>query len=249
MARQHAETYVLFRMFSTFYNVINVLALYIMDIMRCAVAALAKYDKDRPPPAPIKRQAGWMGPAFGNGTLSCRQSCCNWGLVCVVCMHCIEDVDMRVIGDGGHAAVVRDVMSGRLDLQANWCFVAVGDNAARKREAEKLKGEYFPVLVHPSAVVAEDTKLCPGVVVMAGAVIQPRVCIGSHAIINTGATVDHDCVIGDFAHIAPGVNLCGGVVVGEGALVGVGSCAVPVAEIPAWCVVPAGSVVKGVWNG
>ena len=45
-----------------------------------------------------------------------------------------------------------------------------------------------------------------------------RRSVGGNVIINTGATVDHDCRIEDAVHIAPGCHLCGGVSVGAGQL-------------------------------
>ena len=56
-------------------------------------------------------------------------------------------------------------------------------------------------------------------------------------------TVDHDCVIGDFVHIAPGVNLAGNVSVGDGSMVGVGTSVIPGIRIGKNCIVGAGSVV------
>jgi acetyltransferase-like isoleucine patch superfamily enzyme len=55
--------------------------------------------------------------------------------------------------------------------------------------------------------------------------------------------VDHDCRIGAFAHIAPGVHLAGNVTVGEGALLGVGVSVIPGASVGEWAVVGAGAVV------
>ncbi|NLB74776.1 MAG: acetyltransferase, partial [Firmicutes bacterium] len=49
-----------------------------------------------------------------------------------------------------------------------------------------------------------------------GAIVNAGTVVGQHAILNTGCTIDHDCKIGSYAHISPGVNLAGGVTVGEG---------------------------------
>jgi acetyltransferase-like isoleucine patch superfamily enzyme len=72
---------------------------------------------------------------------------------------------------------------------------------------------------------------------MAGSIVQANARIGKHCIINTGATVDHDCIVEDYAHIAPGAHLCGGVHVGEGALVGVSVGLEPGTHVPAWHIV------------
>ncbi len=67
--------------------------------------------------------------------------------------------------------------------------------------------------------------------------------VGQHAIINTGCTIDHDCMIGNYAHISPGVNLAGGVAVGEGTHLGISSCVIPRCSIGDWSVVGAGAAV------
>lgn len=48
--------------------------------------------------------------------------------------------------------------------------------------------------------------------------------IGKRVIVNTGSTVDHDCIIGDYVHIAPGCHISGNVVIGDGVWIGVSSC-------------------------
>lgn len=140
---------------------------------------------------------------------------------------------MKIIGDGGHAKVIKSFATG------DGCIIAVGNNFDRKREAAHYWPEPYQVLIHPSAIVAPDVVIGIGTVIMAGAVIQPGTRIGKHCIINTGATVDHDCVIEDYAHIAPGAHLCGHVHIGEGALVGVGVGIAPGCKIPAWSLVKA----------
>jgi acetyltransferase-like isoleucine patch superfamily enzyme len=78
--------------------------------------------------------------------------------------------------------------------------------------------------------------------VCAGAIVQPGASIGSHTIINTGASVDHDCGIGDFVHIAPGVHLAGGVRIAEGAFLGIGAGVLPNVCVGEWAVLGAGAV-------
>ena len=148
---------------------------------------------------------------------------------------------MKIIGDGGHAKVVRDILHLMSYAELpNSAIVAIGDNASRKKESERCYAAFvYSMAIHPTAVIADDTDIGEGTVICAGAIIQPNVKIGKHCIINTGATVDHDCVIGDYAHIAPGAHLCGHVEVGEGALVGVGVGIAPMCKIPAWVLVKA----------
>jgi len=159
---------------------------------------------------------------------------------------------IRLIGDGGHAKVVRDVINAqfprwRLLLNQwfgpNYVFVAVGNNAHRRKEVHSSRGPFI-TLIHPDAWVSPSAHIGRGSIVMAGAVIQANVQIGAHCIINTGASVDHDCVIEDFVHVAPGVNLCGGVHVGEGCLLAVGLGFAPNTKIEPWTFVRATGIEK-----
>ena len=110
-------------------------------------------------------------------------------------------------------------------------------------ERFKSQGYVFQSVIHPSAVIARDVELGEGTQVMAGAVIQAGSRIGANAIINTRASVDHDCRIGAHVHVAPGVTLCGGVCIEEGAHLGSGSTVVQGVSIGSGCLVGAGSVV------
>ena len=59
----------------------------------------------------------------------------------------------------------------------------------------------------------------------------------------SSASVDHDCHIGDFAHISPGAHLAGAVTVGRSAHVGMGASVMPGVTIGEESVVGAGAVV------
>ena len=146
---------------------------------------------------------------------------------------------MRIIGDGGHAKVVRALSERMPPLPDGFLFIAIGDNADRKKEAERRQLAIYTTLIHPYAFVETGVSIGDGTIIMAGAVIQAGASIGKHCIINTGATVDHDCVLGDYVHIAPGAHLCGHVEVGEGSLIGVGVGIAPMCKIPAWILVKA----------
>ena len=102
-------------------------------------------------------------------------------------------------------------------------FIAVGNSSVRKKLMEMNKDRDFPVLIHPSAVIAERTELGAGTVIMAGAVINSDSKIGKGNIINTCASVDHDCTMGDYCHLAVGAHVCGTVNVGNNVWIGAGA--------------------------
>jgi UDP-3-O-[3-hydroxymyristoyl] glucosamine N-acyltransferase len=46
-------------------------------------------------------------------------------------------------------------------------------------------------------------------VILQGAVVNAGVTLGQNVIINTGAIVEHDCIVEDDSHICPGAILGG----------------------------------------
>ncbi|MDP3426024.1 MAG: acetyltransferase [Humidesulfovibrio sp.] len=138
---------------------------------------------------------------------------------------------------------------GRLDelsaMPHDSIILGIGDNVVRARLYAELTGagKRFVTAIHPSAVLAPDVVIGQGAVLCAGTVINTGGRVGENAILNTCASLDHHSVLEAHSHVAPGVHLAGNVRVGEGALVGIGSCAVPGVQIGAWSVVGAGTAV------
>jgi carbonic anhydrase/acetyltransferase-like protein (isoleucine patch superfamily) len=62
-------------------------------------------------------------------------------------------------------------------------------------------------------------------------------------ILNHGVTVDHDCRVGDFAHLSPGVHTGGEVTVGTGSHLAVGVSVRNRVAIGSWSVVGVGAAV------
>ena len=60
---------------------------------------------------------------------------------------------------------------------------------------------------------------------------------------NTSASIDHDCQIGDGVHVAPGSHLAGGVSVGAACFLGAGTIVIPGVTIAANTTTGAGAVV------
>ena len=106
------------------------------------------------------------------------------------------------------------------ELTSNRCshaVIGIGDNNTRKQLSEQIDVNWLTA-IHPFSWIHPDVSIGVGTVVCAGAIVQPFARIGSHAIINTRASVDHDCTVGDFVHVAAAC-LSGGSSVGEGAFV------------------------------
>ena len=122
---------------------------------------------------------------------------------------------------------------------------SVGSTDVRASLFRKFRslGYRFSTIIHPSAIIASDVTLEEGVQVMAGAIVQTGSRIGLNSIVNTRVSLDHDCVIGADAHLAPGVTLSGGVKVGDGVHIGTAATVIQGIEIGRNSIIGAGSVV------
>ncbi|MCE7997290.1 MAG: acetyltransferase [Rhodobiaceae bacterium] len=120
-------------------------------------------------------------------------------------------------------------------------IVAIGNNATRQRVAE-LPAQWMTA-THPEAHAHSSVLVGCGSLICAGVVVQPDVKIGKHVIANTSCSIDHDCVIGDFAHIAPGVTLAGEVRIGDRTFVGAGATIIQGVTVGPDAVIGAGAVV------
>lgn len=104
-------------------------------------------------------------------------------------------------------------------------IAAVGNNAVRQSWVRLIEqaGIELVSVVHPRAWISPSAVVGVGTAVMAGAVVGTVSSVGKGSIINSNATVDHDVVMGDFAHLGVGVQLAGGVKVGAAAWLQAGS--------------------------
>lgn len=105
--------------------------------------------------------------------------------------------------------------------------IGVGDNWWRRKIHTDLwqvcPDLQFPTIKHPSAVVSASAEIAGGTAILAGSHVGPRSRVGKFCILNTGSSLDHDCVLGDFASLAPGVFTGGRVKIGECSAIGVGA--------------------------
>jgi sugar O-acyltransferase (sialic acid O-acetyltransferase NeuD family) len=98
-------------------------------------------------------------------------------------------------------------------------------------------------LIHPTAFVCNTATLGQGSQVLAQAVVAADSKLGAACIINHKASVDHECILGDGVHLAPGATVCGCVTVGNNVMIGAGSVVLPRLRIGPDSIIGAGSVV------
>src|SRR3990167_1252433 len=114
---------------------------------------------------------------------------------------------------------------------------------AKQYEALKLRGYSFKEVVHPIAYYSKNVILGEGVQLLARSVVLTGTRIGCNTIVNTAASVDHDCRIRHHAHISPGAILSGGVEIGDCCHIGTGAIFIQGVKIGANSVIAAGTVV------
>ncbi|MGI9526593.1 MAG: acetyltransferase [Weeksellaceae bacterium] len=120
-------------------------------------------------------------------------------------------------------------------------IIAIGNNLTRQRIATQYN--CFVNAIDPSAVLSKTVSLGKGTVIMPNVTCNADTKIGSHVILNTACSIDHDCEIHDFAHVSPNASLAGNVKVGTGSHIGIGASIIQGIKIGKFATVGAGAVV------
>lgn len=90
-------------------------------------------------------------------------------------------------------------------------------------ERYEKAGAKFATIIAPTAIVTRNSQVGEGCAILNNAVIN-RATLGRNSIVNTGAIVEHDCLIGENTFIGPGAVIGGGVKIGNDCFIGLGSC-------------------------
>lgn len=126
-------------------------------------------------------------------------------------------------------------------------MVAIGGASGRDRLElqEYLSGLGLDIVtaIHPTAFVAGSVALGKGCQVLAQSAVCAGARVGAGCIINTRASVDHECELADGVHVAPGATLAGCVRVGQHSMISAGAVVLPRICIGADAIVGAGAVV------
>lgn len=126
-------------------------------------------------------------------------------------------------------------------------IVSIGPGYGQVRldvhEELRAAGLHPITAVHRTAFVAHNAGLGEGSQVYANASVCVDAQVGRACIINTAASVDHECVLEDGVSIGPGARLAGLVRVGKNADIYTGAVVLPRIRIGAGAIVGAGAVV------
>ena len=124
--------------------------------------------------------------------------------------------------------------------------IAVGEPRLKARIREKYANPLisFPSLIHPAAIIADDSvEIGEGCIICACCIITVDVKIQSFVTLNLQCTVGHDTVIGEYSSFMPSVNISGEVSIGRAVYVGTGAKIINQVNLGENTIVGAGAVV------
>ncbi len=123
--------------------------------------------------------------------------------------------------------------------------VAIGDPVAKMRYVDEIlrKGGRFVSIIHPDAYIGHNVKMGIGCIICPNVYVTNDTVIGSHVIVNIGASISHDNFIGDGCTISPGCRLAGWVKIGNSVFIGVGALLIPDITLGDGVFVAAGATV------
>ena len=126
-------------------------------------------------------------------------------------------------------------------------LITIGDNWIRyvifNQILNLVPNFEFVNAIHPSVIIGNTTELGFGIVAMAGCIFNPKAKIGNFTFFATGAQVEQDNIIHDYASISAGSLTGGYVTLGKFSAITLGVTVLDRIEIGENTVVGAGSLV------
>jgi sugar O-acyltransferase (sialic acid O-acetyltransferase NeuD family) len=140
-----------------------------------------------------------------------------------------------------------DIIKLTKQYQIQGGLITVGDNWIRyiisNQILNLIPSFEFVNAIHPSVIIGNNVKLGVGITAMAGVIFNPKSKIGDFTFFATGAQIEHDCIISDFASVSAGSVTGGYVKLGKFSALTLGVTVLDRLEIGENTVVGAGSLV------
>ena len=154
-----------------------------------------------------------------------------------------DDLSKKIFGYKVEKRLKNDPLNSDL-------IIGIGNNSTRKIISNQYSKDKFISLIHPVAIISDNTKIGVGSVIMAGVCINNGSYIGHHCIINTGTVIDHGCILDSYVHVSPNATLCGNVKIGNSSWVGAGATIIQGITVGENVIIGAGAVIiEDVPNG
>lgn len=126
-------------------------------------------------------------------------------------------------------------------------IVATGENDLREKKVLQLidMNIQLATMIHPTATISSYAKISQGCTILAHTAIKINAYIGMGCIVNTGAIIEHDCIVNNFVNICPAVAMAGHVVIGYKTFMGIASTVIDDVTIGENVTIGAGATVIG----
>ncbi|MDE5883402.1 MAG: transferase [Muribaculaceae bacterium] len=121
-------------------------------------------------------------------------------------------------------------------------------------EQYEAAGARFATIIAPTAIVTPNTHISEGCAILNGAIVN-RATLGKNVVVNSGAIVEHDCVVGANTFIGPGAVIGGAVTIGDDCFIGLGAKIKNCVRIASGVTVAMGAIVTrdllepGIYHG
>ncbi|PDS24654.1 hexapeptide transferase [Flavobacterium branchiophilum] len=124
--------------------------------------------------------------------------------------------------------------------------IGIGNPLLRKAIHDmfvEIGGEYVSTISNASEIGSFDVEIGKGTNVLSHAIFSNSVRLGIGCLVYYRTTITHDCVVGDFVEMSPGVTLLGRCKVGSYSQIGSNATILPKVKIGRNVIVGAGAVV------
>lgn len=123
---------------------------------------------------------------------------------------------------GNDDKVISAFSPSEYDVHISFVYAGNINLDLRKAIISKYVDYAHATLIAPSSLITKNVRISEGTCVLENAVVKADE-IGNDTIINTGAIIEHGCVIGKNCLVATGAIICGDVMIGNNCLIGAGA--------------------------
>jgi sugar O-acyltransferase (sialic acid O-acetyltransferase NeuD family) len=133
--------------------------------------------------------------------------------------------DNQILFDSGNDQIIPLDKFVKLESYKLYYCITIADCKSRKNIVKRMENyKIDPItLIFNDTHVMNTSTIGIGSIIMPGSKISTSVAIGNHVQVNFNSYIAHDCKLGDFVTISPGVTCCGNTLIGSGTLIGAAS--------------------------
>ena len=137
-------------------------------------------------------------------------------LECALAMNAYEQIDFLEIKENGSRKIINHTVFKESEFDKvvklyDEVIVATGSNDLREEKIKMLLDFGIPLatIVHPTALISSFEKIVSGTTILANVIININTKVGIGCIVNNGAIIEHDCMVGNYVNICPKFAMAG----------------------------------------